>query len=72
MSAQFELSFISVAVRDLEGRPNCRVSECQEFITKQRYKRVVIFACDLTTRTERQLGNTTGIAWTSTSRIAAE
>ncbi len=39
-------------VRDLEGGPNCRVSECQGFITKQRYKRVVIFACDLTTRTE--------------------
>ncbi len=37
---------------DLEGGPNCRVSECQGFITKQRYKRVVMFACDLTTRTE--------------------
>ncbi len=40
-----------VGVRDLEGGPNCRVSECQGFITKQRYKRVVMFACDLT-RTE--------------------
>ncbi len=43
---------LSNSVRDLEGGPNCRVSECQGFITKQRYKRVVMFACDLTTRTE--------------------
>ncbi len=46
------ISEVTLCVRDLEGGPNCRVSACQGFITKQRYKRVVIFACDLTTRTE--------------------